>query len=374
MRHAVALSLLLLAVTPACGDDDGPSTPGPDTGPGPDVVEPDAGPEPDASTDDAEIDLGPPIVASTAHCNYEPTPANANATGPLDDGTLTAGVADVPIGLPVGSALGAYTARASFLGESVTVDRRFVEISGAFVPSIGIETTPRIKVLALTAGSETLLLVKADLGMTDENVVFDVAERLGPDYRGKVVITASHSHSSFGHFSTTSALGVGFGRFRQRSYDHLVTRIVEACQSALAARSPARIGIHHEPDFDPDDVVSHDRRDQNDDLPNGANRKDHDLFVIRVDTADGAPMALLPMFGVHGIISDFDNPYASTDAPGAMERVLEETFDRPVLVMHLQGAAGDVSPGGRGGIDCSGDLGCPAFARGESVGHLAVEP
>jgi neutral ceramidase len=80
---------------------------------------------------------------------------------------------------------------------------------------------------------------------------------------------------------------------------------------------------------------------------------------------------MMTVFGVHGTVLDADNNLASTDAPGAIERALEESFDRKVVVIHAQGAAGDVSPSGSGGIDCTGMRFCYNFARAETVGRYA---
>ena len=336
----------------------------------------------DAGTDggfnmDAEMaaDLGvdaAPQVASTAHCAYVPIGANANGTGALDTGTLSAGAAEGVVDLPVGSAMGGYSERATFLGSSGLVGGRVVEYSGSFVPSYGIETRPRVKALALTAGTETVVLIKADLVMSDDNITYAVTERLGPSFNGKVVFATSHTHAQFAQYSTNMAMAVGLGVFRRKSYDRLVDAATSVAMAALANRVPAQIGIGHDPNFDPMDLVSHDRRTENDVLPNGAHRKDHDLFLFRVDRLDNnQPIALMPLFGVHGTVLPGANNYASTEAPGAIERALEEHFTTPVVVMHLQGAAGDVSPSGTAGIDCGSDPICYDFARVESVGRNA---
>jgi neutral ceramidase len=325
----------------------------------------------DAAIDDLPpLDTGPPVPASTAHCTYEPTPATARAGGTVAPGAVRAGAAEAPLDMPVGSALGAYTARAKFEGSVGVVDARVAEISGQFNPSVGIETRPMARALALTAGDETVVIVKADLGAAEDQVTADVARALGPEFAGKVLFATSHSHSSFGHYVGNTALGVGFGRFRGLSYQRVVDGLVAVARQALEARVPARVGVAHDGGFDPEDRVSRDRRVENDALAGGP-RKDHDLYVVRVDAMDGRPIAVLPVFGVHGTVLDANNNLASTDAPGAIERAVEETFDRPVVVMHLQGAGGDVSPSGSGGIDCTGAPSCYNFARVETVGRYA---
>src|SRR6185503_4938296 len=102
---------------------------------------------------------------------------------------------------------------------------------------------------------------------------------------------------------------------------------------------------------DPDDQISRDRRGDNDDLMGGP-RKDDNLYLLRVDDLDGAPIAAVPIFGIHGTINDADNLLASADAPGYIERLLEERIGQGVVVMHLQSAGADVSPTPHGSVDC----------------------
>jgi hypothetical protein len=298
-------------------------------------------------------------TVTTHHCDYVPVPATAGAGGTVAAGALEAGAAEAVLNVPVGTALGSYTARAGFLGASSKVDLRKVDISGAFNASIGVETAPRVRALALTAGGETVVIVKADLGFPFEGHTFELEQRLGPEHAGKVLIAASHSHSAWGQYSAHSGIGwVGAGVVRDLVYERVLDDFEAVARAALDARRPARIGVHADQAFDHDDRINRDRRDENDGLP-GGDRDDDRLFLIRVDGVDGAPIAILPVFGIHGTIMGADNSLASTDAPGAIERALEEQFDAPVVVMHLQGAVGDNSPVGHGDLDCDAPPGDP---------------
>lgn len=319
-----------------------------------------------------DVETGP-TPASTAHCVSLPSPPTAFAGGRVTPGPLRAGVAEGFLDLPVGSTLGAYTARARVLSPGLGADNRQIPFAAGFHPSVGYEHAPRVKALAISAGEATVVLLKSDLGVADDRVTAAVSDRLGPRFAGQVLFATSHSHSAPGHYVTSEVLYVGFGVPHAESFDQLVDRLTEVARRALDALEPARIGFAHDPDFDPTDAVSHDRRGQNDDLPDGAHRKDRDLFVMRVDRADGSPMAVVPIVGVHGTVLGEDNNLASGDAPAAIEQSIEESFERPVLVMHLQGAAGDVSPSGRGGIDCMGQNPCYNFSRVETVGRAARE-
>ncbi|MCA9533424.1 MAG: neutral/alkaline non-lysosomal ceramidase N-terminal domain-containing protein [Myxococcales bacterium] len=281
-------------------------------------------------------------------CTFEPMVRTARSGGTVRAGALTAGAAERVLHVPVGTTLGAYT-RARFLGGQV--DARVVPFSGAFNPSVGIEAAPQVKALALTAGGETVLIIKIDVGLMYEGLLFDLEARLGRDFAGKVILAASHSHSAWGQQSGHSGLEIGNGPFRARVYDAFLEALEEVAHAALDARRPARLGVFVDREFDPTDALSRDRRPENDELMGGP-RKDDTLVLVRVDGADGRPIAVLPIYGVHGVLNDNDNHLASSDVSGGIERVLQEQFDDNVVVMHLQGAAGDVSPRGYGRLDC----------------------
>ena len=306
---------------------------------------------------------------SLEHCSYQPVSATSGAGGTVESAPLEAGAAEAVIDVPIGTALGAYTARAGFLGTSGKVDLRKIAMSGSFNPSIGVESAPRVKALTLKAGTERVVIIKIDLGLVYESMIFDVEERLGPEYRGKVIITASHSHSAWGQQTGSFIFQVGLGRFRDLVYQRYLDTIESVAREALAAERPAKIGILADFSFDAENKITRDRRKENDDMGAG---KDSSMFMIRVDGVDGAPIAALPVYGVHGTLMDADNSFASTDAPGASERWLEEQFDSKVVVMHLQGAGGDVSPKGYGDLNCDikpGNEDDPCFDWLKIEGH-----
>lgn len=301
--------------------------------------------EPVASVDaatDASPDAGPITPRSTEHCTYEPLPATARAGGTVASGEIRVGLAELPLDIPVGVALGGNTSRAVPLDNQGWVDERDVPLSGFFTPSVGIETIPMVKAIALSAGDETIVILRTDTIFGDDSITAEVSERLGPELAGKVLWTSSHTHTGPAQYSADEKLQVGAGRTSASVRAQLVDRMVQAAEAALAAREPARIGFATDEDFDPEDRVSYDRRPENDDLFGGEERKDRRLLVIRIDRLDGTPLAILPLFGVHSAILDDDVAVFSTDASGAFERAIEEEFDHEVMVVHLQGAGGDV--------------------------------
>ena len=133
--------------------------------------------------------------------------------------------------------------------------------------------------------------------------------------------------------------------------------------------------------FDPENLVSHDRRGENDNLlgPDGntaGKSKDGQAWALRVDRADGSPLVALVDFPVHGTVTEAENLLASTDVPGAIERATSARLGYRVI--HLQGAAGDVSPTYEGSRSkCADDYHCfdmPALERIGAQAAKTVEP
>jgi neutral ceramidase len=294
----------------------------------------------------------PDAGVTTENCTYQPVVSTAHAGGTVTAAALQAGAAERVLDIPVGTALGGYTARAGFLGSAGVVDARKVKISGTFNPSIGVITAPRVKAVALTAGDETVLIIKVDFCWVYEGMLFDLEQRLGPEFAGKVILAASHTHSGWAQYQSHGPLKLGSGEMRQVVYDRMITSIEGAARDALAARRAAKLGVFFDGNFDPTNQINHDRRGENDMLP-GGNVKDNHFYQVRLDGTDNVPIAAIPIFGEHGTLNGEDNPFASTDAPGALERVFQEQFDTPVVVMHLQSAGGDNSPSGHGSLDCN---------------------
>ncbi len=341
MRAEALLCASLLAVC-ACGDD--------------------------AATPDAGV--------TTENCVYEPMSPTSGAGGTVAAGALMAGAAERVLDVPIGTALGGFTGRANSAGAAGKIDSRDRRISGGFVSSVGIESAPRAKALALSAGGETVVIVKLDAIFVYEGMLFDLEERLGADFHGKVILASSHSHSAWMQFTGQDALKAGGGEFRQRVFDGFVDSCVAAAEAALDAMEPAKLGIFVDSAFDLTDVINRDRRGENDELDGGTEGERH-FVLIRVDTVGDEPIAVLPIFGEHGTLMDQDSPLASTDAPGGIERVLEEQLSGSPVVMHLNSAGGDTSPVGHGGVACEDEPGnpgdpCLPFAQIEGHGRAAA--
>jgi len=71
---------------------------------------------------------------------------------------------------------------------------------------------------------------------------------------------------------------------------------------------------------------------------------DPTVSVLRVDRANGSPMAVLVNYSCHPVVFGSDNLKYSADFPAAMNRVVEAEFGGKVLSFFLQEAPGDINP------------------------------
>ncbi|MCB9760178.1 MAG: neutral/alkaline non-lysosomal ceramidase N-terminal domain-containing protein [Alphaproteobacteria bacterium] len=291
---------------------------------------------------------------------------------PIVPGPPQAGAAEGLIDFPMGSPMGGYSNRCGYLGGESKVDNRASAYTHAFMKSAGVQTRPWVKALWLENGDDNLVVLKTDTIYSFDGLVGEVTAQLeaatGLDLEGRVVMTASHSHHEPANFSDQIHFYLGGDRFNEEVFERFAASAASVALEAWDAREPAAIGAAWARDWDPQDRVYRDRRGENNDLAvwddvEPGYGKDPWLHMLRVDRADGGPIAAVFTFGIHGTLLDGDNPMWSTDAPGSLEATIQEEFDEPVIVMHLQGAGGDASPAGRG----------DGYARIESIGHLAAD-
>lgn len=69
---------------------------------------------------------------------------------------------------------------------------------------------------------------------------------------------------------------------------------------------------------------------------------DRRIGVIRLEEADGSPLALIVNYAIHGTVLGPQNTLISGDAPGVVAQYVEEKLGVPVLF--INGAAGNLAP------------------------------
>jgi len=251
-----------------------------------------------------------------------------------DEHPLVAGAASVELPLPAGVPLAGYGGMARRLAVPDLLGRH----PHAFwlKPSTGVRDPIRARALVVEGQSKRLLWVAADLIAVDSALVADVVARAAAEgfTYSAVIVSASHTHSGPGAFIDSSL----FAFLATDRLDGAVRRgvldgIVAAVRSAEGARSRARAGAA----VGTATGLTRSRLD----LP-----LDPRIALLKFVTLSGAPIALVWNYAIHGTVLGPGNLRLSSDVMGVASALLERRFGVPALFVN--GAVGDVSPGGHG--------------------------
>ena len=255
-----------------------------------------------------------------------PRPAGLAACDPC----LRAGAASVPLAIPPGTPLAGYGSPARRL----LVPDVFGRSPHAFwfKPHAGELEPLAARALVLDTAGARVVWIAVDLVAVDREFTATVARNLERvlGAPATIIISASHTHSGPGAFIDSAVMGfVAVDRPDVVVRDGLVQATVEAARRAATAVVPARIGaltvegpsvtrgrLQHPPD--------------------------RDLLVMKVVAREGAPIALVWNFAIHGTMLGPKNLSASGDVMGIASRRLERDLGVPALFVN--GTVGDVSP------------------------------
>lgn len=218
----------------------------------------------------------------------------------------------------------------------------------------------RTLVLEDTATKRRIAYVVCDLGMISESLRQEVSRRVcTPENEltdHDLMITATHTHSGPGGFSTYLFYSISIPGVSERVHDELVDGIVASIRAALRALRPARAWLHKgwiplsEPiafnrsfeaynrneDASP---ITWERRDEG---------VDRTMTLLRVEDENGVPMGMLSWFPVHGTSLHWEQNLLHGDNKGHASQVCE-TWGREqgypgFVAIFAQESAGDVSP------------------------------
>ena len=205
-----------------------------------------------------------------------------------------------------------------------------------FKPHAGELEPLAARALVLETGAVRLVWVAVDLVAVDRTFTAEVTEAvtrvLGTP--GPVIVSASHTHSGPGAFIDSRLMGfLAADQLDRAVRDALIHAVVEAVGRAGAARVRARLGTLAVAG----PLVTRGR------LPHPPDR---DLVVTKIVSLDGAPIAIVWNYAIHGTMLGPGNLRASGDVMGVASRQLERELGAPALFVN--GTVGDVSPARHG--------------------------
>ena len=288
-------------------------------------------------------------------------PASASAAG------LKAGAARADITPPVGTPMFAYTARSAIAGGHVDRPMQIVadpdhrHYAKSFVPSKGVHTRLQSRAIVLEQDGEKYALVQVDLGGIPYALTQDVSHRTTPLTgipEENILISATHTHSATGPIWPADnggyqALGGDF--FDPRIFAITSMGIADSILRADARRQDAKLGVGATALRDASRNRNFGPFRRNPDVPQdeaGARAASIDptLTVLRVDDAQGRPMAVWSNFAIHETSFGDDNLLFSGDNAAFTERIVESELKKSsghdVVNVWTNGAEGDISPNG----------------------------
>ncbi|PYM30114.1 MAG: hypothetical protein DMD80_05385 [Candidatus Rokuibacteriota bacterium] len=249
-------------------------------------------------------------------------------------GCVVAGAGKVPLTVPEGTPLAGYGGFHRRLVVPDVLDR--YPHAFWFKPGRAERDPLAARALVLERDGTRVVWVTVDLVAVDRAFTETVATRLARAGArpGALIVSASHTHSGPGAFVESALMGfVAADREDAAVREALVAAVVEAVRRADGGRGPARValGVAAAP------PVVRSRL---------GGPLDPEVAVLAVRRADGAPVALVWNFAIHGTMLGARNLRLSGDVMGAASEALEHAVHAPALFVN--GAVGDVSPARHG--------------------------
>ncbi|MCA9525114.1 MAG: neutral/alkaline non-lysosomal ceramidase N-terminal domain-containing protein, partial [Myxococcales bacterium] len=223
-----------------------------------------------------------------------------------------------------------------------------------------------VRAIALSTADDVLILVRFPLCWSTDYLLTRTALKVqaatGVNYADKIVSFATHSHSQPGRFwNLVPATGFGifgYGQFSSEMVERYSDSFAAAIVQALGDMKPAKVGVRVVDDFDPARRIHSNRRSE---FPEFT---DDRMTVIRVDEADGTPMAAVVSLAIHG--THMELPWVTGDVAGGIEVVATQKLSaeagRYVPVIFANGNAANVSPRGDDGTEVN-------WGKMQVVGH-----
>jgi len=227
-------------------------------------------------------------------------------------------------------------------------------------PHVGVHDAVAAHALVLDDGRAKTAIVGVDvLGIGPEMRAAVVKGIAGTGIASDhLLLAATHTHSGPGHLYPIPALELFFGKFRQDVLDAVTSAIVQAVTTADSRLQPAAIGAAE----GAIENASHNRR-------HDGGPVDETMSVLRVDTADGKPLALLINFAAHPTVVGGQPVLITADFPRGIYDYVQDKLGAPAI--YLNGAQGDQSPGNP--TQATGDNYARAQALGEALAAKALE-
>ncbi len=228
-------------------------------------------------------------------------------------GKLKAGWGTAMITPPPGTPMAGYSARNS-------------------KPATGVHDDVFVKAVAFSDGTDTAVVVGADMLLIPPNVAEAVREAVAretPLKANNIFFTASHTHDSVGAFAPGLIATISFGKYNPQIPPFLAKAFATAVLDAYKSMEPAKFAHG---DIDAHQYIHNRTRDA---------AADPVLNWMLIEKENGKRCYMMRFSG-HPTILDDDNMEISAEYPGYLQRAVEKATS--ATAVYLGGAVGSMSP------------------------------
>ncbi len=201
--------------------------------------------------------------------------------------------------------------------------------------STGTKIPLYFKVVVFDDGENRIAVGGLDLGRSPTERSFQniLKKAKDNDDINMVMLVGSHTHHG-PVIELIDEANCGKGKFDLaiKYVEDLENKICQAIHEARLAITPAKIGwLSVETDLNRNRVSK-----------KPVKMRDPELTVIKIESVDNKPIAVLVNFSAHPVLDDIFDRRWSADWVGILQKKFEETTGVPCVF--LQGSAGDMSP------------------------------
>lgn len=215
--------------------------------------------------------------------------------------------------------------------------------------STGVHDHLYHRIVAMDDGTTQFFLVSSDLCLFSPAVYDQVTKEIEKKTGIKplqIWWTTTHTHSApeVGPPGLGAVfMGARYEHDHNTEYSAWVERaLIEGIERARANLAPARLGVGW---GSARATINRRARDEDGTTTLGLNPDgpvDSQIGLLRLETVDGKPMALIANYAMHGTVLGPPNTLITGDAPGIVADYVEEKLGVPML--YINGAAGNIAP------------------------------
>jgi neutral ceramidase len=215
--------------------------------------------------------------------------------------------------------------------------------------STGVHDQIYHRIVAMDDGKTEFFIISTDICLISPSQYDKLAEKLHQQLGINplnIWWSATHTHSA-PEVGPAGLPSVFLGDRYQHQFDVKYTSLVEqglieGVAKAKKNLAPAKLGIgwgasNANINRRARDIHGHTSLGMNPDGP-----VDRRIGLMRIEKADGSPLALIANYAMHGTVMSGENLKISGDGPGVVSQYVEEKIGAPLLF--INGAAGNIAP------------------------------